>query len=217
MKGLRIFVAGTDTDVGKTFVSSILAKRWGCNYWKPIQTGLESEEGDLMTVKRLTKLKSDHFASPLVLLRKPLSPWVAAMHENKEIRVSDFTIPKRFQQSERCLLVEGAGGLYVPINRNEIMTDLITQLNCKTLLVCRSELGTINHTLLSIEHLRARGIEIMALIMNGIPNDDNAKAIHTLSGGVPILCQIPPSTSIDDLTLLVPDLESLVGANSQSP
>ncbi|KAG2730814.1 hypothetical protein G9P44_005963 [Scheffersomyces stipitis] len=97
------------------------------------------------------------------------------------------------------------------------MTDLITQLNCKTLLVCRSELGTINHTLLSIEHLRARGIEIMALIMNGIPNDDNAKAIHTLSGGVPILCQIPPSTSIDDLTSLVPDLESLVGANSQSP
>ncbi|KAK6455918.1 dethiobiotin synthetase [Scheffersomyces xylosifermentans] len=203
-----IFVTGTDTDVGKTFIASLLTKCWNCNYWKPIQTGTESDVGDTYTVKSTTGLDSDHFSPPGFAFMKPLSPWRAALIEGKNVEVSDIRIPQNFLESERSLIIEGAGGPYVPINDTDIMTDLALALSCGVILVSRSGLGTLNHTLLCLEHFKHRGVRVLGVILNGDVNQDNATVIETL-GQVPILCQVPVANSIDDVMHLVPKFDSI--------
>lgn len=208
-----VFITGTDTDVGKTFISALLVKAWGSNYWKPIQTGLNSCPLDTDTVKQLTGLSGSHFETPQVELQEPLSPWRASISENYSISIDDLVIPQRFNESDRPLVLEGAGGLFVPISETTIITDLIQKLNYPVILVARSELGTINHTLLSIEHLRKRNIKILGIILNGKLNADNATAITHFAKDIPIILQIPEvdlsTTLIDSLLPLVPKLEDL--------
>lgn len=208
-----IFITGTDTDVGKTFISSLLVKAWDSAYWKPIQTGLESCEADTKIVKNLTGFSEDRFLSPKVELSKPLSPWRAAVQENTYISVSEFEVPQTTAKGVQSLVIEGAGGLFVPINETLITTDLIEALDSPVILVARSGLGTINHTLLSIEHLKQRKIKILGIILNGKPNPDNAAAIKNFANDVPILAQIPEVDvsvdKIENLVDLVPKLESL--------
>jgi dethiobiotin synthetase len=211
MKG--VFITGTDTDVGKTFVSALLAKAWNSNYWKPIQTGLNSCPLDTETVKDLSGLPDDHFEPPRIELQEPLSPWRAAILENTTISIDEFDIPHRFKDSDRPIVVEGAGGLFVPITETKITTDLIQKLGFPVILVARSGLGTINHTLLSIEHLRSRNIRIVGIVLDGKPNPDNAAAIVQFAKDIPIICQVPEIdmslTLIDSLLPLVPKFEIL--------
>lgn len=208
-----VFIAGTDTDVGKTFVSSLLVKAWNSNYWKPIQTGTESDQGDTERVKNLTDLPEKFFQPPQIELQKPLSPWNASMLENSSIDLHQIRVPDCFISSDKPLIIEGAGGLFVPINKTSIMTDLIYHLDVPVILVAKSGLGTINHTLLSIEHLKRRNIRILGIVLNGKPNPENAAAIEHFAENVPVIFQTPDinieKTLIDSLIELVPKLETL--------
>ncbi|EGW34551.1 uncharacterized protein SPAPADRAFT_70642 [Spathaspora passalidarum NRRL Y-27907] len=207
-----VFITGTDTDVGKTFISALFTKAWNANYWKPIQTGLESDQGDTETVKELTSMPKGQFERPQVELKFPLSPWRAAIKENKpQTKVNEIKIPAKFLNSPRPLIIEGAGGLYVPINETEITTDLILHFDVPVILVARSGLGTINHTLLSLEHLRNHGIHKVYVVMNGPINADNAEAIEGFSEGIKVIASIPYSKSneIESLLSYVPSLDSI--------
>jgi dethiobiotin synthase len=203
---IKIFVTGTDTDVGKTFISALLCKRWNANYWKPIQTGLETDPGDTATVSRLIGIK--FLQQPALTYQKPLSPWRAVVLEGREpIDLEQIKVPV-FTDNEKPLIIEGAGGVYVPLTEKHITTDLIGSLKCPTIVVARSELGTLNHTLLTIEHLQNRHIPVLGVILNGNINEDNAEALRAF--GVRILCQIPHADNLNDVVPLIPVLADVL-------
>lgn len=168
------FVTGTDTEVGKTVVSAVLAAGLKAGYWKPVQAGLEPAT-DTNRVKRWTRLPERHFYPEQYRLREPMSPHAASEIEDIDIRLESFGLPAATQKH---LIVEGAGGLRVPLNRSQYMTDLILHLDLAVILVARSGLGTINHTLLSLEHLRANEIPVLGVVLNGPRNLSNEDAIQ---------------------------------------
>lgn len=170
----KIFVTGTDTGIGKTVVSALMTVGLSATYWKPIQSGLK-EETDTEYVRRVTGLSDTHFKDERFRLTEPLSPHASAAIDGVSISLTDFQLPKI---ETGHLVVEGAGGLMVPINDEAMIIDLIEYLNLPALLVARSELGTLNHTFLSLEALRSRGIPIIGVIMNGPRNESNRKAIE---------------------------------------
>jgi len=180
-----IFVSGTDTEIGKTVVSAMLVKGLNATYWKPIQSGLE-EETDTEFVRRVTELGPEHFVEERYRLTRPLSPHASAAIDGVSISLDDFELP---DYNTGHLVVEGAGGLLVPINDRYMIIDLIQHLDLPVLLVVRSELGTLNHTFLSLEALRNRNITITGVIMNGPKNESNYKAIRKY-GNIPILAEI---------------------------
>ncbi len=183
-----LFITGTDTDVGKTLVSAWLASSCPSDYWKPIQSG-HSQGTDSATIAQLAP---DTFIHPSTYtFEAPLSPHAAASEENVQIRLADFVLPR----SSRPLIVEGAGGILVPLNENSLMVDLIVHLGLPVLLVARSSLGTINHTLLSLEALRTRGIPILGVVMNGFCNAGNRRSIENF-GNIPVLAEIKPLPKI---------------------
>ncbi|RCS59309.1 dethiobiotin synthase [Parvibium lacunae] len=178
-----IFVSGSDTNVGKTIVSAWLAYHWQATYWKPIQSGRD-EQGhtDSQWVAQLT-------GRPVVpeayVLTQPLSPHQSAALDNVAIDLATILRPA----AER-LVVEGAGGLLVPLNEREHIVDLIAHLQLPTLLVVRSGLGTINHTSLSVEALRARRLPLLGVVMVGEPNPANRAAIERYAPA-PVLAELP--------------------------
>ena len=179
----KIFVTGTDTDVGKTVVAAWLCSHWQADYWKPIQTG--SREGtDSKTIAHLSPNTVIHPES--YIFSEPVSPHLAAQLEDKEIDIAEITVPK----TTNTLIIEGAGGLFVPINDEFLMIDLIADLQVPVLIVARSTLGTINHSCLTIEALRQQQIPILGMILNGPPNVSNAQAIEQW-GQVPVLAHCP--------------------------
>ncbi len=188
-----IFVTGTDTNVGKTVVSAALVcdlrgKENVC-YWKPIQTGIETDD-DTRTVRKLTDCTDEEIFDRGLRFEKPLSPHLSARLANVEITIEktlDF-LPK--EKEEKFWIVEGAGGALVPLNENDLMIDLIKALDLTVVIVAHSSLGTINHTLLTVEALRNRGLKILGVIMNGEPNEENRKAIEHF-GRVKVLAQMP--------------------------
>lgn len=206
-----VFVTGTDTDVGKTHVAAALTRAWDANYWKPIQTGTTSDPGDTTAVQTLTRLPNARFCRPQVELEYPLSPWRASLKEGLvPVKVSDIEIPDAFNISPRPLVIEGAGGLMVPINEKEIMTDLIIKFKSPVILVARSGLGTLNHTLLSIEHLRYKGVRDIYVVFNGPLNKDNQEAVETFAPDIKILACIPPcENGIEGLVKYIPSIEFL--------
>lgn len=179
------FVTGTDTDVGKTVVSAMLTLGLGATYWKPVQSGTEPMT-DTERVRSLTQLDSSYFLPERFCLSQPLSPHAAADIDGVAIALSDFQIP---QHSQSHLIIEGAGGLMVPLNRHDYMIDLIQQFQVPVCLVARSTLGTINHTLLSIQTLQQKQIPILGVILNGPKNEGNREAIAHY-GQVPILGEL---------------------------
>lgn len=211
-----VFVTGTDTGVGKTVVSACLAKAWDARYWKPLQTGLRDEAGDTMTVMRLAALPPDRMLTPLHQLQAPLSPAAAAALEGVSIDPSLIRLP---EVSATPLVVEGAGGLMVPVGTDQagrelMMIDLIQRLALPVVLVARGTLGTINHTLLSLEALRARGIPIAGVVLNGACTAGNRAAILRY-GKVRIIAELPQVEILDQaavmrLAMLVPALPSLL-------
>jgi len=182
----EFFITGTDTNVGKTFVSAILMLGLQSAYWKPIQSG--GDPTDTEWLETSTKMNKSHFIGEQYKLTKPLSPHLAAQIDGKSIRLEDLQAPT-FHAYDH-LIVEGAGGLMVPINDKHNMIDLIKHLNLPALLVARSTLGTINHTLLSIEQLRRSEVPILGVVMNGPLNQHNCEAIERY-GRVKVLAQIP--------------------------
>lgn len=180
-----IFVTGTDTGIGKTVVSALLCKAFNAGYWKPVQSGTE-EGTDAAFIQTLTQLPDSHFYPSTYLLRQPLSPHAAAEIDGVEIEMHRFLLPE-FRQN--TLIIEGAGGVLVPLNKDALMIDLIQQLDVPVIVVARSTLGTINHTLLTLHALRSCSISILGVILNGPTNPGNAKAIAEY-GGTNVLAQI---------------------------
>ncbi|MCC8369486.1 MAG: dethiobiotin synthase [Rickettsia endosymbiont of Oxypoda opaca] len=178
---MQVFITGTNTNIGKTLISGWLCLHTGYEYFKPIQTG-GYEHTDSQAISYLTGNK---IHKEVYLYQEPLSPHLAAMFENEEIDISKIKLPKA-----KDLIVEGAGGLLVPINRNYLMIDLIKLFSIPVILVASSELGTINHTLLSLEALRSRDIEILGCIVSGELNQYNCDAIEYY-GATKILIQFP--------------------------
>ncbi|MBN1624963.1 MAG: dethiobiotin synthase, partial [Deltaproteobacteria bacterium] len=189
----HIFITGTDTGVGKTFVSAILTAGFMGFYWKPIQSGLEGGT-DTEWVRQKTGLEDDHFFRETYRFNMPLSPHEAAVHDGVKIDLEAFHVPEA-PKSEQ-LIIEGAGGVMVPLNDKHLMTDLIKRLNSPVLLVARSSLGTINHTLLSLEQLRREGIDVIGIVMNGPRNEGNRQAIERY-GRIKVIAEIEPVMDMD--------------------
>lgn len=192
----NIFISGTDTGIGKTVVSAMMTLGLSATYWKPVQSGLE-EETDTEFVKRVTGLPDTHFKPERYRLQEPLSPHASAAIDGVSISLDDFQLP---DTGSNNLVVEGAGGLLVPLNDDDMIIDLIEKFRLPVLLVVRSELGTLNHTFLSLEALRNRNIPIIGVVMNGPKNESNRKAIEKY-GRVEVLGEIEPLQTLDPKTL----------------
>jgi len=204
-----VFVTGTDTGVGKTVVAACLARAWQAGYWKPVQTGMVTGDDDTNTVVTLAGVPAEHVYPPAYALRAPLSPHAAAELEDIRITVDAIVPP----QTAHPLVVEGAGGLLVPLNDREFMIDLMAKLALPILLVARSTLGTINHTLLSLAALRSRGLPIAGVVLNGPPNAGNRAAIERF-GQVRVLAELPrvdplDRAAIERLSALIPPLSEI--------
>lgn len=180
-----VFITGTDTNVGKSVVCAVLCKALNAGYWKPVQSGT-IEGTDKATVQSLTGFSGDYFYPETYSLKQPLSPHSAAALEQVHIDMRQITVPE-FKQ--RHLVVEGAGGVLVPLNDRDLMVDLINQLQLPTIVVARSTLGTINHTLLTLQALRGAGVQVLGVILNGELNPRNADAIRSF-GNTRILGQV---------------------------
>ncbi len=198
-----VFVTGTDTGAGKTVVCAWLAYHWKAAYWKPIQSGFPPDD-DTAEVIRLSGCPT---FSPTVCFKAPLSPYHAAHAEGRTLSLDDFTLP-----TSSPLIVEGAGGLLVPLNETQTMADLIAHLGVPVVIAARSTLGTINHTLLTLEALRSRGLSVLGVVLSGPPSPANREAIAE-RGHCRVLGEIPPLNPLTSHTLAhlppPPSLESL--------
>jgi len=188
----RFFITGTDTSVGKTVVCAMLCAALDAIYWKPIQTGTR-EGTDRATVTRLARLPKNRTLPEAYRFAPPVSPHLAARLAGVRINLRKIRLPQ-IAPSEN-LIVEGAGGALVPINSSQLMTDVMTHLAFPALLVARTSLGTINHTLLSIAALRAARLGLHGVIMVGKANRENRAAIEhygeiEVVGTVPMLATI---------------------------
>lgn len=187
-------VTGTDTGIGKTVFSAALAGAMGAYYWKPVQSGLE-EDSDSETVMRLGGLPRQRIVPEAYRLQAPLSPHRAAELEDIEIRRDAFELP-----SVSPLVVEGAGGLMVPLRRDCLNIDLFADWQLPVVLCARTSLGTINHTLLSIEALRLRDMRVVGVAFIGDANPDNERTICEM-GGVKRLGRLPKLAALDRKSL----------------
>lgn len=194
----RFFVTGTDTAVGKTTVSALLCAALDALYWKPIQTGTR-EGTDRATVMRLAGLPRSRALLEVYRFSPPVSPHLAAERAGVRIHLAKIKCPKI--SADENLIAEGAGGALVPINSTQLMTDLMRHLALPVLLVSRTSLGTINHTLLSVAALRAAGLDLRGVILSGKPNLDNRRAIERY-GGVEVVGAVPFLAKINRATLL---------------
>ena len=159
-------------------------QKTGGTYWKPIQSGTPR---DRERVQQMTGLDDSHFFNEQICLTQPLSPHEAAAFDNVRIALSDIKLPKQIVHYP--LIIEGAGGLLVPLNEKEMMVDLFCHLNLPIILVARSTLGTINHTLLSLECARKRNLEVLGVVLVGPNHPENERAIAQF-GKVSILEKI---------------------------
>lgn len=174
----KIFVTGIGTDVGKTVVSSVLAEALKADYWKPIQTG-SFFSTDTAKVKKWVTNPESKFYPEGYLLKQYMSPHAAAELEGIEIDIDKLNMP---ESTNSTLIIEGAGGLMVPLNRKEFMIDLIKKFDAEVILVIQNYLGSINHSLLSIDVLKGRGMNILGIVFNGAPHQLSEDIIVEYSG-----------------------------------
>lgn len=187
------FVTGTDTSVGKTVVSSVLVaslRRFGATgYWKPVQTGIEQDD-DTAEVRRLACCRPGEISDTGVRLRRPLSPHLSARLAGVTVESGDLLRIAGDLDADRHWIVEGAGGVLVPLNDGETLADFMAALGLPVLVAARSGLGTINHTLLTVAELRRRSIPTAGVVMVGEANAENRRAIEVY-GNVPVLAEVP--------------------------
>jgi dethiobiotin synthetase len=192
----RYVVTGTDTGVGKTVVAAGLAGHLGARYWKPVQAGLD-EETDSEVVKRLTDGRAQILPEAW-RLATPCSPHQAAQIEGLRIAPEALALPV----ADGPLIVEGAGGVLVPVNENTLYADLFAAWRLPVILVARTTLGTISHSLLSLEALRSRGLDVAGVIFSGEENAASEAAIERFGqcrhlGRLPRLCPLTPAALAD--------------------
>ncbi len=179
-------MCGIGTEVGKTFCSAILVEALKADYWKPLQAG-DLNDLDSLWVRDFISNDGSRFHAETYLLSEPMSPHAAASLDGINIQLDDFIVP----ETDNTLIIEGAGGLMVPLNDGgDTVLDLIPRVSDETILISRNYLGSINHTLLSIEILQSRNIPIKGIIFNGDPNPESEKIILSVSG-VKCLGKIP--------------------------
>lgn len=179
-----IAIAGIHTGIGKTVVSAALAEALGADYWKPVQAGLEERDTD--AVRQWLTNGDARVHAEAVALTQPLSPHAAAAIDGIAIDHTAFAWPK----TDKLLIVETAGGLLSPISATATMADFIHHYRLPTFLISQNYLGSINHTLLTIEVLRNRGIQILGIVMSGDKNTASETFIEQY-GQTPILARIP--------------------------
>jgi dethiobiotin synthetase len=192
----RIVVAGTDTEIGKTVFSAGLANFLGANYWKPIQAGLDGET-DSQLVARLGGLSDDRIVPERYRLETPASPYHAAAIDGVHIDAGALDVP---DTGESPLVIEGTGGLMVPLSRSTLYIDILARWQLPVVLCARTELGTINHSLLSIAALRHRTIEILGIAFIGETNSESESAICEI-GRVRWLGRLPRLSPLTANTL----------------
>lgn len=169
---MNYFITGIGTNVGKTIVSAILTEALQADYWKPIQSG--TIEGlDSETVRALVSNTKTFIHPEVYLLKQPLSPHSAAKIDGVTIDLHQLKLP----QTSHHLIIEGAGGLLVPINDTAFVIDIARQIACEIVLVITDYLGCINHSLLSIDYLTGNNFKIHALVFNGTFNDEVKQTI----------------------------------------
>lgn len=187
----KIIIAGIDTDVGKTIVSAILVEMLEADYWKPIQTG---DSFDRLTVQKLVTTKKSTFFKESYALKAALSPDRASQLENIDIQT--ITPPCH----SRTLIIEMCGGVHVPINETDLLIDPLSKLDAIWLIVSRHYLGSINHTLLTVEALKKRNLIPAGIIFNGPKELAKEKSIMRFSK-LPMLSRIHFDT-INSQTIL---------------
>ena len=192
----RIIICGTDTDVGKTIVSSFFVQGLKGIYWKPIQSGTE-EGTDTKTVCKLLDLQPSRHLSERYTFKAPVSPHWAAEKESKFIEPNNLNLP----DIDKLIIIETAGGLMVPLNRNWLQIDQLKAWGAPIILVARTGLGTLNHTLLSLEALRNRNLNVLGIVLNGPPHYDNPKTLEQF-GDTKILASLPIFNEVNAEKLL---------------
>lgn len=185
-----LFITGIGTGIGKTIVSAVLVENLKADYWKPVQSG-DLDDSDTLKVQSLVSNTNSVFHPEAYRLTQPYSPHKSAALDGIEIDPSIIKIPR----TDNTLIVEGAGGLMVPLNDTFLMIDLIQQLDAEVVLVVKHYLGSINHSLLSLEALRRRNIPIKALIFNGEPNESSEEVIKRIAQ-----CRIVYIPELQDIT-----------------
>jgi dethiobiotin synthetase len=191
------FVTGTDTNVGKTVLSALLVAALNAVYWKPIQTGV-IEGSDRRTVMGLAGISEAQTLPECYCFDPPVSPHLAAAAAGVRIDFARIEPPRNLG---RPLIVEGAGGILVPINDTELMLDLARHLGVPVLIAARSALGTINHTLLTVRALRCAQVPVKGIVMIGPRNRDNERSVQQY-GSIPVVGWIPWLDKIDRETLV---------------
>jgi dethiobiotin synthetase len=187
----RIIVTGTDTSVGKTVFAAGLTRLLDGYYFKPVQAGMNGET-DTEVVQRLSSLPAERLLPEIWRLNTAASPHLAAEHDGITIDPKALTLPTL----DRPLIVEGAGGLMVPLNRDVLYIDVFASWRAPVVLCARTSLGTLNHTQLSLEALQHRGIPILGIALIGDAHADNERTLREM-GRVPILGRLP---RLDPLT-----------------
>ena len=196
-----LFVTGTGTGVGKTVAAAALLHRYrpaALRYWKPIQTGIEQDD-DTAEVRRLAACRDEEILSHGIRLPNPVSPHLAAEWSGIAITLESLRafLPRN---AAVAWIVEGAGGVLVPINSRDLMVDWMLALGLPVLVVARSGLGTINHTLLTLEALRSRSLSVAGVLMIGETNESSRAAIERY-GQIPVVGEMPVFPALDAASL----------------
>lgn len=191
----NVFIAGAGTGVGKTVAAAVLTTRLEGDYWKPIQCG-EGKKSDTEQMRSWIDTRKHTIHQPAYSLQACLSPHHAARLEECTIDSKSIQLPA----TDRPLIIEGVGGLFVPLTLSFLTFDLFKQWKGRWIVVSRHYLGSINHTLLTIEALKLHGQEILGLIFNGDPNQDSEDAILSISK-IPMIGRLFPEPIIDSATI----------------
>jgi dethiobiotin synthetase len=186
-----IAILGIHTGIGKTIASAVIAEAINADYWKPVQAG--TEEVDVALVRQLLTDGANRVHDEAIILSQPMSPHAAAAIDGIEIDYTKFTWPK----TDKILLVETAGGILSPMSSTTTMADFVQHYQLPAILIVQNYLGSINHTLLSIEVLKSRGIKLLGIVMNGAANESSESFIEQYSK-TPIIARIPHFDTLDN-------------------
>ena len=200
----KFIITGTDTDIGKTVFSAALMlgledAGHSPHYWKPIQSGIE-DRVDTRCVQKYTNLPDERFLPERYIFSEPLSPHRAAEIDGVEIDIDALQDVTQIPSCDGSMVIEGAGGLMVPLSRKNLQVNLYQKWNIPLVLCARTGLGTINHTLLSLEAIWSRNIPLKGIVFIGEENLDNIRTITEFSD-TKILGHLPEMDSLDDTML----------------
>lgn len=188
----KYFITAISTDSGKTVVSAIIANALQADYWKPVQAGIEHADSNAM--RKLLHSSHSLIHPEAYILKQAASPHAAAKNEGVEIDLALIQVPDTHGND---LVIEGAGGVLVPLNDTAVVADLITQFDAEVILVSNHYLGSINHTLLTAQELKRRNITVKGIIFNGPENEESERIILKHTGYKKLLHVFPEEQLTD--------------------